>query len=213
MTEREWAKCPDSRDLLYLAIDRFEKWSGTRTPRLLACAACRLDWHHMTDPRSRTAIEVAERYCDGEATLKALNDAHRAATAAYREALGTPAHHAAWAVSKATRPRNPSGAMLEALTIVTGRDNPWNDEVLAMIRDAYGPRLFRRVAFKPSWRTSDTVGLARGIYHDRAFDRMPVLADALTDAGCEVEQVTDHCRSAGPHIRGCWVLDLALDNQ
>jgi hypothetical protein len=69
---------------------------------------------------------------------------------------------------------------------------------------------FRPVAFDPRWRTSDTVGLARGIYEDRAFDRLPLLADALMDAGCADEQVIGHCRSDGPHVRGCWVVDLVL---
>jgi hypothetical protein len=51
--------------------------------------------------------------------------------------------------------------------------------------------------------------LATGIYEDRAFDRLPLLADALMDAGCADEQVLGHCRSDG-HVRGCWLLDLIL---
>jgi hypothetical protein len=62
----------------------------------------------------------------------------------------------------------------------------------------------------PGWRTSDTLGLARGIYEDRAFDRLPLLADALMDAGCDDEQILAHCHSPGPHVRGCWVVDLVL---
>jgi hypothetical protein len=65
----------------------------------------------------------------------------------------------------------------------------------------------------PRWRTSDTLGLARGIYEERAFDRMPLLADALMDAGCDDEQVLSHCRSEGPHVRGCWVVDLVLGKE
>jgi hypothetical protein len=70
---------------------------------------------------------------------------------------------------------------------------------------------FRPVAFDPRWRTSDVVGLARAIYDDKAFDRMPILADALMDAGCEEEQIIAHCRGDGPHVRGCWVVDLILE--
>jgi hypothetical protein len=62
----------------------------------------------------------------------------------------------------------------------------------------------------PVWFTSTAVALAQGIYGDRAFDRMPILADALQDAGCEDEAVLDHCRGPGPHVRGCWVVDLLL---
>ena len=67
------------------------------------------------------------------------------------------------------------------------------------------------LALDPRWRTSDVVGLARAIYNDRAFQRMPILADALMDAGCENEDIIDHCRGDGPHVRGCWVVDLVLD--
>jgi hypothetical protein len=66
------------------------------------------------------------------------------------------------------------------------------------------------VAFAPRWRTEDTVGLALGIYEDRAFSRLPLLADALMDAGCDDDRIIGHCRSIGPHTRGCWVVDLVL---
>ena len=54
------------------------------------------------------------------------------------------------------------------------------------------------------------VSLAEGIYADRAYDRLPVLADALRDAGCEDPDVVSHCRGPGSHVRGCWVVDLVL---
>ncbi len=43
---------------------------------------------------------------------------------------------------------------------------------------------------------------------DRAFDRMPILADALQDAGCDNLNILNHCRQPGEHVRGCWVVDL-----
>ena len=60
------------------------------------------------------------------------------------------------------------------------------------------------------WLTSTVLGLARAIYADRAFDRLPILADALEDAGCDDADVLAHCRGDGPHVRGCWVVDLVL---
>lgn len=66
---------------------------------------------------------------------------------------------------------------------------------------------------EPAWRTSDVLALARGISADIAFDRMPILADALQDAGCTKDRILRHCRSSGPHVRGCWVLDLLLGDQ
>jgi len=78
-----------------------------------------------------------------------------------------------------------------------------------IFRDIVG-NPFRPVAFDPRWRTEDTLGLARGIYDERAFARLPLLADALMDAGCADDSVVGHCRSAGPHARGCWAVDLVL---
>jgi hypothetical protein len=81
-----------------------------------------------------------------------------------------------------------------------------------LVRDIFG-NPFRPVAFDPRWRTSDVVGLAQAIYDDKAFERMPILADALMDAGCEDEQIIGHCRGKGPHVRGCWVVDLVLGKE
>ncbi|HJZ91323.1 MAG TPA: hypothetical protein VKE40_10660 [Gemmataceae bacterium] len=81
-----------------------------------------------------------------------------------------------------------------------------------LLRDVFG-NPFRRAAFDPRWRTSEVVGRARDIYEDRSFDRMPVLANALMDAGCADEQVLGHCRGEGPHVRGCWVVDLVLGKE
>ena len=73
------------------------------------------------------------------------------------------------------------------------------------------PFPFRPVALDPAWLTSTVVALAQGIYGERAFDRMPILADALQDAGCENADVLDHCRDPQQvHVRGCWVVDLVL---
>ena len=70
---------------------------------------------------------------------------------------------------------------------------------------------FRPVAFDPRWRTETAVALASGIYADRAFDRLPILADALEDAGCDAAELLAHLRGPGPHARGCWAVDLVLE--
>ncbi|WP_439625559.1 hypothetical protein [Gemmata sp.] len=61
-----------------------------------------------------------------------------------------------------------------------------------------------------AWLTSDVLALATGIYEKRAFDLMPILADALQDAGCNSDDILNHCRGPGPHVRGCWVVDSVL---
>jgi len=71
----------------------------------------------------------------------------------------------------------------------------------------------RPVTLDPFWLTSTVTALATGIYEQRAFDRLPILADALQEAGCENEDVLSHCRGEGPHARGCWVIDLILGKQ
>jgi hypothetical protein len=72
---------------------------------------------------------------------------------------------------------------------------------------------FRPVSADPAWLTSTVVALARSIYDERAFDRLPILADALQDAGCDNPDILTHCRSVGPHVRGCWVVDLVLGKE
>ena len=65
----------------------------------------------------------------------------------------------------------------------------------------------------PSWLTSDVLAMCRGMYETRDFAAMPILADALQDAGCENADVLNHCRGDGPHVRGCWVVDLLLGKE
>ena len=72
---------------------------------------------------------------------------------------------------------------------------------------------FRPTSFNPSWRTSTAVAIAKGMYDSRDFAPMPVLADALQDAGCADERILDHCRGPGPHVKGCWVVDLVLGKE
>ncbi|MBY0461546.1 MAG: hypothetical protein K2V38_29875 [Gemmataceae bacterium] len=69
---------------------------------------------------------------------------------------------------------------------------------------------FRPVDFRPDWRTDTAVLIAREMYESRDFGAMPILADALQDAGCDHADILAHCRGTGPHVRGCWVVDLVL---
>jgi hypothetical protein len=69
---------------------------------------------------------------------------------------------------------------------------------------------FCPVSIDPAWLTSNVTALAQTIYDERAFERMPILGDALEDAGCTNADILEHCRSGGEHVRGCWVVDLVL---
>ena len=72
---------------------------------------------------------------------------------------------------------------------------------------------FRPVTVDPRWLSSTVIDLARTIYDERLYERMPILSDALMDAGCDNENILDHCRGPGPHVRGCWVVDLILGKE
>jgi hypothetical protein len=83
----------------------------------------------------------------------------------------------------------------------------------ALLRDIFGPLPFRPVAIDPRWLTwnyGTVPAVARRIYEERAFHDLPIVADALEDAGCTDADLRSHCRSCGPHVRGCWVVDLLL---
>ncbi|MBY0461211.1 MAG: hypothetical protein K2V38_28135 [Gemmataceae bacterium] len=83
----------------------------------------------------------------------------------------------------------------------------------SLVRDIFG-NPFRPVTFAPDWRTESAVLLARGMYESRDFGAMPILADALQDAGCDNGDILAHRREANQvHVRGCWVVDLILDKK
>ena len=72
---------------------------------------------------------------------------------------------------------------------------------------------FRPVVFCPEWSTETALALARQMCESRDFSVMPILADALQDAGCDDAEILDHCRGPGTHVRGCWVVDLVLGKE
>jgi hypothetical protein len=78
-----------------------------------------------------------------------------------------------------------------------------------LIRDIFG-NSFRSAILDPAVQTSTVLALARQMYDTRDFSAMPILADALQDAGCDHDDILGHCRGSGPHVRGCWVVDLLL---
>lgn len=96
-------------------------------------------------------------------------------------------------------------------TLASGRDIAVAEGAaqVCLLRDIFG-NPFRPVTLDPRWQSETVVALASGIYAERAFDRMLILADALEDAGCDNADILAHCRGDGPHVRGCWVVDLIL---
>jgi hypothetical protein len=89
---------------------------------------------------------------------------------------------------------------------------PEASPVPALFREIFG-NPFRPVSLPPSWlawNDGTIPKLARALYDERAFDRLPILADALEETGCTDAAILGHCRGPGPHVRGCWALDLLL---
>jgi hypothetical protein len=201
MTEAEWLAATDPYYML-----RFLRGKASgRKFRLFAVACCRRSWECPPGGREVDAVAVAERLADGLATNAqrreaeaSLGHAGRFAEGSHSALRGNP-FWAAMGCAEVTAGASPGEPGVPVHPIVQA----------ALVRDVFGNPP-RPVTADPSWLTSTVMQLAQGIYADRAFDRLPILADALQDAGCENGDVLAHCRSEGPHVRGCWVVDLVL---
>ncbi len=195
MTESEWLACEDPAVMLEW-LPRHNVPPSERKLRLFACACCRQVWPLLTDERSQAAVVAAEQYADGLITEDAARAAEQREQAALlREIIGNP---------------------------------------------------FRPVEYDRCCGLRNqglVIKIAYRIYSERDFAAMPILADALEDAGCDNEEILRHCRGwercsncdgngqaipysrcgfchstgwmplRGPHVRGCWVLDLLLGKE
>jgi hypothetical protein len=95
----------------------------------------------------------------------------------------------------------------------------WRDDLRELahhLRDIFG-NPFRPVTIKPAWLTPIVKGLAQAAYEERVLPsgeldlaRLKVLADALEESGCTEQTILDHLRGPGPHVRGCYLVDLLL---
>ena len=87
-------------------------------------------------------------------------------------------------------------------------------EQVSLLQDIFGNPFQPSPVIQPAWLAWNggaTVRLAHTIYDNRRFEDMPVLGDALEDAGCQDAAILDHCRQPSIHVRGCWLLDLIRD--
>jgi hypothetical protein len=158
-------------------------------------------------PASRRAVEVGEAFADGTADRCQLGRARKKANAAAgRECR--KAHPNPTAAHLANYVCLQDYNLSRFLHLPSGYFRQLRPQA-GLLRDVLG-NPFRPAAIAPSLLTSTVVSLAEGIYADRAFDRLPILADALEDAGCDDPDLLGHCRGPGPHVLGCWVIDLVL---
>jgi hypothetical protein len=208
MTEHEWQDRTDPTPLLVFLRGK----ASERKLRLFAVACCRRVGRLMTDGRSRRAVEVAERYADGLAGDVERIYSSKTAWAAWTTPAGAAAREAvegdAWASA--------SGASRYASWAVCGVPRAQELHAQAeLARDIFG-NIFYPVTIFPfwfSWHGGLPVAMAQRMYDSRDFTDMPVLADALEEAGCQDSDILGHCRMTREHVRGCWVVDLMLGKQ
>jgi hypothetical protein len=221
MTEAEWLACADPDKPLQYFRDRFL----SRPLRLFACACVHRIWQLLADKQFREAIEVAERYADGDTTKKQLealhNRCHKLASTPLRNTRTDPMTSTAEiAATDCLRADPVEAAMYGAwyAALAEARTDSANGRAWKVVR-AEQATLIREIfenpyrwplTLDPEWLTSTVVALARQMYKSRDFSAMPILADALQDAGCDNADILDHCRGPGAHVRGCWVVDLVL---
>jgi hypothetical protein len=127
--------------------------------------------------------------------------------------FGEAADAAATAVAScaaASRPGWATSSPAERASILAAGRQAEHVAQCGLLREVFGNpvRPARIEAVWLAWQGGTVVNLAQGIYHEAAFDRLPVLADALEEAGCHDTEILGHLRGPGPHVRGCWVVDL-----
>ncbi len=224
MTESEWLTGIDPEAML----EFLPQESSARKFRLFAVACCWDRKHPLWEgPASLTAVAVAERFADGLATAEELTEVQTTVYDQVRFQLeaGEPVWDPTyWLTAPDTHlhtdvrtcafysANRGAGVPFDSMDYdiiaadLNATEKVFQCNLLACI---FG-NPFRPVAFAESWRTETAVALAAGIYADRAFDRLPILADALEEAGCDDADVLTHCRDTGPHARGCGVVDGVL---
>lgn len=214
MTEAEWLECTDP--VLMLAFLRGK--ASNRKLRLFACACCRDIWNLIQSGAGRRAVEASEEYADGLIRRKNLMEMRERARREESDlaqwavmAASRPNVAATWVAMLATDAKDRTGIHMSYAP--TRKPSP---EQCSYLRDIFGIFPFRPVSIAPAWLAwngGTLLGLARSVYEERAFDRLPILADALEDAGCDNADLLAHLRGPGPHCRGCWVVDLLLGKE
>jgi hypothetical protein len=205
MTEAEWLACEDPHRL----IDLLGADGSRRKLRHFVCACVRYMWRPPMDEETARTLALAERIADD------VQNVDR------NEWIAANNNYLQRWTGDSYAPDDNAGLLLLAVGLDVLNDAIWlvrkmsdseKEWAGALLREVFG-NPFCPVAFSPSWRTDTTVALARQMYESRDFSAMPILADALQDTGCDSADILDHCRGPGPHVRGCWCVDLVLGKE
>jgi hypothetical protein len=212
MDEQEWCGCTDPFQMLAFLGEKV----SVRKCWLAACACCRRLPDYLASHAGRHCLEVVERFADGGATVEELRAADEDGWDIrwYRNWPGSSLHRAiimhhevqwGWGVLPAsTTQEERKEAAARALA-----------DVADLLRELFGNPL-RAMAIDPAWLAwngGTARRIAQAIYNERRFEDLPILADALEEAGCTKGDLLGHCRQQGEHFLGCWALDLVLANE
>jgi hypothetical protein len=212
--EDEWLASGEPEKMLEFLGDR----ASERRLRLFAAACCRRVWDTLTADAGRRAVEVAEGFADGAAGARALRAAQVAAakaTADYDPAAGLGEYRADAALTAAMNAAGKRASLRYAAECAADASEDGDAERVAqavLLRDIFG-NPFKRVVLDPPFRTSAVTAIATAMYESRDFGAAAILADALEEAGCQDGEILGHLRGPGPHVRGCYVVDLALGRE
>jgi hypothetical protein len=208
VTESEWLGCTDPKPMLRFLLGK----ASNRKFRLFTVACSRRIWHLLSDERSRKAVDIAEKVADG---LVSNTERGNAATEAIQAAWDLEGNDPSWPAEAAFHTVDSDRVDAQAAAHYAAFTETDESAQAALLRDIMG-NPFRLVTTESSWaewNNGIVLKLAQGIYEDQAFDRLPVVADALEDAGCTDATILDHCRLLGNHVRGCWVIDRLLGKE
>lgn len=221
MTEVQWLDSGDPTKMLAFLADA----ASERKLRLLSCACCRaFVWTLLRNDECRAVVGAAEQYADGLMDADTLRPAMQAAWDASPRLTRDSRYWLPRQLAVATADTSRSAAraaayMIDEICDLGDRRMHFGEShckftknrlrVARLVRDVFG-NPFQPIAIDAAWRTATVVSIAEAAYADRVFDRLPILADALEDAGCTDAVVLDHCRRPGEHFRGCWVVDGLL---
>jgi hypothetical protein len=198
-------------------LDFLRGKASERKLRLFSVACCRSVWPMLPDQRTRKAVEIAERFSDGLVSQRERAEAAERAEEKACENETDELDHPSWAAYWAAAPEAHQSAEMSSLNAAAERsDQPEVIKQTHFLRCIFG-NPFRPVTVDSAWQTPAITSLAQAAYEERILpggeldaQRLAVLADALEEAGCPEQAMLDHLRHPGPHVRGCWPVDLLL---
>ncbi len=204
MTETEWLQCTDPHRMIIFLL----KTATTRKARLFACAWSRYRLGDAFDGSFIASfVQTAERYADRLAS----DEKREAACETVQQIVEKAVAEQDW--ERAAVAANARDALSIGTQRIFGLERQKtirrDPHQCSLLREIFG-NPFRPVAVQPAWLDDAVVKMAEAIYDGRAWEQMPMLADALEHAGCGNQDVLDHCRKPGQHMLGCWVVDLVL---